>query len=230
MRFSMLAAGVLAGSVVVLAAGGARAQDAGQTFGQAHSLAVTWDQPLVAGNLAATNAAGNTIAPLPMTLTPIGLQYYSVSQNNGSGTVFSIAPAADFFVIDNLSIGGQVLLGIVSTSPPAPLQGRTTTLYGFAPQVGYNIVISDLVSFWPKVFLAFAGSSESNNGPSTSNGTLGVFAPFLFHIATHFYAGIGPDFAAQLFVNESNAGRNAPNPPQVTTFGAMGTFGGWFSL
>lgn len=230
MRISILAAGVLAASVVVLAAGSARAQEGGAAFGQAKSLAVSWDQPLVAGTLASTNAAGNTIVATPMTMTPLGFQYYSVSQNRGSGTTLTLAPAADFFVIDNLSIGGQVLLGFVSTSPPAPAQGRTTTLYGFAPQIGYNIVISDLVSFWPKAFFAFAGASESNNGQSLSSGTIGIFAPFLFHIATHFYAGIGPELAAQIFVNESDNGVNAQNPPSQVTFGALGTFGGWFSL
>ncbi len=230
MRFSILAAGVLAASFVVLAAAGDASAQESAAFGQAKSVAISWDQPLVAGSLAATNAAGNTIVATPMTLTPIGFQYYSVSQNQGSGTVLTLAPAADFFVIDNLSIGGQVLLGFVSTSPPAPDQGRTTTLYGFAPQIGYNIVFSDLVSFWPKAFFAFAGASESNNGPSFSSGTIGIFAPFLFHIATHFYAGIGPDLAAQIFVNESGRGPNAPNPPSQITFGALGTFGGWFSL
>jgi hypothetical protein len=39
-----------------------------------------------------------------------------------------------------------------------------------------------------------------------------------------------PDLAAQVFVNESDGGRNQPNPPAVNTFGAMGTFGGWFNL
>ena len=226
MRFSNLSLGALAASVVVLATGNARAQAAAPAFGQAGELAISWDQPLVDGSIAT-----RTALPQPMALTPIGFQYYTLSNNGGSGTIFSIAPAADFFVIDNLSIGGQVLLGFGSTSPPAPAQGTSTTLWGIAPQVGYNLSLTDSISFWPKLFLAFAGYSNSNNNGSGNNGTLGIFAPFLFHIATHFYAGIGPDFSTEIFANQTDpGGRNVANPTKVTTFGAMGTFGGWFNL
>jgi hypothetical protein len=230
MRFSILAAGALAASAVVFASSSARAQAAAPAFGQAGEMALSWDQPLMAGAAVASNASGNNGGLLPMTLTPIGFQYYSVSGNRPTGTIFSLAPAADFFVIDNLSIGGQVMLGFVNNSPPAPDQSSTTTLYGIAPQIGYNIVISDLVSFWPKLFLAFEGESQSNNGGALTSGTLGIFAPFLFHIAPHFFLGIGPDVATQLFVNAWQGNQNFPNPPKVTTFGAMATVGGWFNL
>ncbi|HEX8795674.1 MAG TPA: hypothetical protein VF765_32210 [Polyangiaceae bacterium] len=234
MRFSILAAGALAASVVGLVSGNARAQGAAPAFGQSGELAITWDQPLVAGSIATIDPAlSNNLHPQPMTLTPIGFQYFGLSNNGPSYTAFSLAPAADYFVIDNLSVGAQVLFGIVSTSPPAPQQGTTTTLYGIAPQVGYNIAFNDSISFWPKLFFAFSGYGVSNNGGSGNSGTIGVFAPFLFHIATHFYAGIGPDFSTQAFVNQSNGGPNPPpinNPTKVTTFGAMGTFGGWFNL
>lgn len=231
MRFSIIAAGVLAASVVALAADNARAQDAGPAFGQKGEMAITWDQPLVAGSIASVDPGLSTLRPQPMTLTPIGFQYFAVSNNGGSFTAFSLAPAVDYFVIDNLSIGGQVLFGVVGSSPPNNEPGSTTTLYGIAPQIGYNIAFSDSISFWPKLFFGFEGNSTSNNGGSGSSGTIGVFAPFLFHIATHFYAGIGPDFSTQAFVNQSNgAGQSVNNPPKVTTFGAMGTFGGWFNL
>jgi len=225
MRFSIVALGALAASAVVLAAGNARAQAAAPAFGQHGELAISWDQPLVDGAIA------NRALPQPLALTPIGFQYYTLTNNNGSGTIFSIAPAADYFVIDNLSVGGQVLLGFGSYSPPAPAQGGTTTVYGIAPQIGYNLGLTDSISFWPKLYFAYVGSSTSNNGGSTSSGTIGIFAPFLFHIATHFYAGVGPDFSTEAFANQTNAGgQNVANPTKVTTFGAMGTFGGWFNL
>lgn len=229
MRFSILAAGALAASVVGLVAGNARAQDAGGAFGKAGTLNVSWDQPLVAGSVAAVDPGLNNLRPQPMALTPIGFQYYSVSNNGGSDTLFSLAPSADYFVIDNLSIGAQLMLGFLSSSPPQG-QGSTTTMYGIAPQVGYKIALSDSISFWPKLFFAFGGASVSNNGGSISSGTLGIFAPFLFHVATHFYFGVGPDFSTQAFVNESQGNQNVPNPAKVTTFGAMATVGGWFNL
>jgi hypothetical protein len=231
MRFSILAAAALAASLVALVAGNAGAQDAGATFGKAGTLNVSWDQPLVAGSVVAADPGLNNLRPAPTTLTPIGFQYYSVSNNGGSDTLFSLAPAADYFVIDNLSLGAQLMLGFLSSSPPAPGQGDTTTMWGIAPQIGYNISLSDSISFWPKLFFAFAGASVSNNGGSVNSGTLGIFAPFLFHVATHFYFGIGPDLSTQAFVNESTGnGQNVNNPAKVTTFGAMATVGGWFNL
>jgi hypothetical protein len=230
MRLTLCVAAAVAASVV---SGGSEARAQAVAFGKAGELAISWDQPLVAGSLATVNPGDTTVLPAPMTLTPLGFQYYSVNNNNGSGSVFVIAPAADYFVVDNLSLGGQVMFGVASASDPQG-PGRTTTLFGIGPQIGYNIPFSGSISFWPKLFFAFASSSENNNGPSVNSGTLGVFAPFLFHIATHFYAGIGPDFSTQLFVNESNRGGGGggppPPPPKTTTFGAMGTFGGWFSL
>ena len=228
--------GRLVGAGVVLAAalaggqGTAWAEPTG--FGRQGVMGISWDQPLVAGTILATNTSLSVAQPGPMALTPIGFQYYSVNNNGGSGTTFSLAPAIDYFVIDNLSIGGQLMFGLVSSSPPTG-QGTSTTLYGVAPQVGYDLVLTDSISFWPKVFFAFTGASTSNNGGSFSSGTLGVFAPFLFHIATHFYIGVGPDLSTQVVTSQSSSGPpggNAPNPPKVTTFGAMATVGGWFNL
>jgi hypothetical protein len=227
MRFSIFAAGALAASTMVLAGSTARAE--GATFGKAGQLGVSWDQPLVAGSFIAATPGIRGAVPLPTTLTALGFQYFSISDNGGSYTAFSLAPAADYFVIDSLSIGAQVMVGIVSISPSQG-QGATLTLYGVAPQVGYNITLTDSISFWPKVFFAFAGSSQSDNGPSQSAGTIGLFAPFLFHIAPHIYAGVGPDVSTQVFVNQSDMNMNVPNPPKITTFGAMATFGGWFHL
>jgi hypothetical protein len=216
-------AGLVVAAALTGAAGGegtARAEPTG--FGRQGVLDIAWDQPLVAGTSVATNTGLSLIEPGPMALTPVGFQYYSFSDNGGSGTAFSLAPAVDYFVIDNLSIGGQLMLGILNSSPPAPQQGRTTTLFGIAPQVGYDFILSDTITFWPKLFFAFAGASTSNNGGSFNSGTLGVFLPFLFHIAPHFYLGVGPDLGG--------GGNGNNRPPKITTFGAMATVGGWFKL
>jgi hypothetical protein len=239
MRLALLAAGVLAASAVVSFGGDAQAQ--GTAFGRAGELGISWDQPLVAGTLASVNPGDTQILAAPMTLTPLGFQYYTVSNNGVSGTVFDVAPALDYFVVDNLSIGAQVMFGVVSTNSTTTTgpngtttttAGSSTTLYGIGPQVGYNIPLGESISFWPKVFFGYVGASGNNT--SLSSGTIGVFAPFLFHIATHFYAGAGPDFSTQLFVNESQSGGNVTvsnnNPPKTTTVGAMVTFGGWFNL
>ena len=221
MRVAYGSAVALAATMVLAAGRPARADG----FGHAGEVAISADQPLVAGTLAALGPGLNNAVPLPTTVTPLGIQVFSVSNNGGSETVFSLAPAVDYFVADNVSLGLQVMVGVASTSP-AQGSGSSTTLYGVAPQIGYNLRLGDRASLWPKVFFAFAGSS--GNGDSASSGTLGVFAPFLFHVAPHFYLGIGPDVSTQLFVNQSTGGMSGSNPNKLTTVGAMATFGGAF--
>ena len=151
-------------------------------------------------------------APMPFAAPPIPIA--AVPMPAADPPVVAPAPATDN----------------TSSQPNVNVQGSTTTLYGIAPQVGYNLALTDSISFWPKVFFAYAGASVSNNGGSQSSGTIGLFAPFLFHVATHFYLGVGPDVSTQAFVNQSLGNMNTPNPTKITTFGAMATVGGWTSL
>lgn len=64
----------------------------------------------------------------------------------------------DFFVIDDLSIGGA--LGFFSAS------GRNGTLNhdGFiiSPRVGFNVALSQVVKFWPKVGITYISIDESH--------------------------------------------------------------------
>jgi hypothetical protein len=233
MRFSILVASTLAASVVVLANADAHAQAAGAPFGKAGELAISWDQPIGSATVGSTVGGLGGVGPVlaatsPGSLSPISFEY-TTAGDAGSFTLFNLAPAADVFVIDNLSVGGQVLLGFGSYSPPRNAPSQSITLYGIGPQIGYNIAISDLVSLWPKLNFGFTGVSLGNNGGSGNAGTLGIYVPFLFHVAPHFYLGIGPNLSTELFGNVSPP---APAPSQSvankpTTFGAMATFGGW---
>jgi hypothetical protein len=209
--------------LTVFAVPAAALADGPTTFGKAGQLAISWDQPM--GGVA-VSAAGGLSAPVSM--SAIDFQYITASNNGGSGTHFGIAPAADYFVIDSLSIGGQVLFGLSSLSPGNGGPSSSVTSFGIAPQVGYNLGLTDNISFWPKLYFAYVSSSTNNNGPSVSTGTLGIFAPFLYHPAQHFYLGIGPNLASQLVVSQSNNGNSTQNPSKLTVFGVMATFGGWF--
>ena len=53
-----------------------------------------------------------------------------------------LAPAADYFVVDNVSLGAQVLFGLVTSSPGGNGNSTTTTLYGLAPEVGYDNAVA----------------------------------------------------------------------------------------
>jgi len=142
----------------------------------------------------------------------------------GSTTTVQLEPAVDFFLIDNLSIGGFVEFMYVST------QGGHASTFGIGPRVGYNVTLSDLISVWPKAGLSIdttnsTGNSVANGGAAlettsastnTTNLALNLYVPLMFHPAPHFFAGFGPFLDADL-----------TNSARVVTWGGEVTLGGW---
>jgi hypothetical protein len=228
---------VLAAALLVPAI--ANAQE-GSGFGRSGQVAITWDQSIATTYLGAvTSGAIAALGPAlpPPSWSMLDIQYTTFNNNGGSATRFGLAPTLDYFVIDNLSIGAQLLFSIATLSPasvagePAPTS-TTLTTFGVAPQVGYNFNIGEHFGFWPKVFFAYATISASNNGGSEAVSSLGIFAPFLYHPVSHFYLGLGPNFATQLGNSSSNS--NGTNTTvttyndKATSLGVMTTFGGYF--
>jgi hypothetical protein len=150
------------------------------------------------------------------------LENTSQSGVSGSTTTLILHPAMDYFIIDNLSLGGFVGVDYLST------QGGHTTTFSIGPRVGYNLPLSSYFSVWPKVGMSFASVSQSQDvvaagGATTSVSTnstalaLNLFVPFLFHPVEHFFVGLGPALDIDL------TGDN-----KTTTIGARLTTGGWF--
>ncbi|HEY2735551.1 MAG TPA: hypothetical protein VGI70_16255, partial [Polyangiales bacterium] len=111
-------------------------------------------------------------------------------------TSISIAPAADFFVVENVSVGGSILLEYNSAGD------AHTTRFGIGPRVGYNFAFTDMLGLWPKIGFSY---SHTNTGVSHSDGlntvsvstsgdhfTLNLFVPVMFHPVPHFFVGFGP--------------------------------------
>jgi hypothetical protein len=99
--------------------------------------------------------------------------------------------------------------------------------------VGYNVTISDGASFWPRVGVTFVSASTNTSiGTTNANATesrfsLQVFAPFVFHLAPHFFLGLGPNFSTDLTSSTSSGGQSGDGE-KVTTFGLGFLVGGWF--
>jgi len=210
------------------------AGDAGG-FGDSGQVAITWDQSLASTYLGTiTSGIGQIGAVLPPpSWSMLDAQYTSFANNGGSVTRFGLAPTLDYFVIDNLSLGAQLLFGIATVSPPSGQGNQSTTLttFGIAPQIGYDIRLGDSFSFWPKAFFAYATTSTSNNGPTGAVASVGLFAPLLYHPVRHFYIGIGPDLSTQLGNSSSQSNGNTTTTTyddKATAFGLMATFGGYF--
>jgi hypothetical protein len=151
----------------------------------------------------------------------LAIERRSLSGVSGGTTAIHLAPAADFFVIDNLSIGGFVAFDYTKTGD------SDSNRFSIGPRVGYNLPFSDLISIWPKVGFSFAHTSVTNStsGPggstvSVSNTAdafaLNLFAPIMLHPAPHFFAGFGP------FLDTDLSGDT-----RATAFGARLTIGGW---
>jgi hypothetical protein len=162
----------------------------------------------------------------------LSIESDSVNNNGGSTTTFDLAPAVDYFVIQSLSLGGQVQFTHTSRSPGNGGTSETTDLFGIGPRIGYNIPISDLFSFWPKVGVTYQHGSFGNT--SESKFSIGAFAPLLLHPAPHFFVGLGPNFSTDLSNSVSTpagpAGASVSGDgPKVTEFGVMFVVGGWFA-
>jgi Outer membrane protein beta-barrel domain len=130
-------------------------------------------------------------------------------------TVFSLHPAADYFVIDHLSLGGYVDFSHQGGS------GVSATNIGIGPRIGYDLNLSSRFSFWPKAGLAFNHTATSVRDVDRSNDALAInlFAPFLFHPVEHFFMGFGPNFDVDLTGDQKQ-----------TVLGARLVIGGWLGL
>ncbi len=159
----------------------------------------------------------------------------SLSDNGGSSFTFLIQPSVDYFVIDNLSLGGFVAYEHTSVSPGGTGNSTNVDTFGIGPRVGYDFRIGNSFSFWPKAMIEYATTSSSTGGQSNGDNSweVGVFAPFLLHPAEHFFLGLGPIVTTQLS-NSASASQNgqtvSTDAPKATTYGIAFTLGGWVGL
>ncbi|MDB4974158.1 MAG: hypothetical protein JWN48_2499 [Myxococcaceae bacterium] len=139
-------------------------------------------------------------------------------------TSINLAPAADYFILKNLSIGGVV--GVTFQKAHDTKGARITV----GPRFGYNFEVSRLLSFWPKVGFSYAhttnvqqpltavagGTSTFSSSTSANAVALSFFIPLMVHPARHFFAGFGP------FMDSDLSGYH-----RATVLGAKLTLGGW---
>jgi long-subunit fatty acid transport protein len=109
---------------------------------------------------------------------------FFIHGSNGDATI-SLNPAVDYFIANNVSVGGSVSFSYDSS-------GTATTRVGIGARAGYNLNLTGQVGFWPSLRL-FAEHVNANHTGS-SDSSFGVFAPFLYHLTPHFFLGAGPDF------------------------------------
>lgn len=119
-------------------------------------------------------------------------------QDRGGGTFYFLAaPAADYFIQENLSLGGQVIFGVAVNDGPGDAIAAGALL-----RAGYHAQLGGALSFWPRVGLGVVNDTVTVMGGSMPypadigpHFTMDVFAPVLVHPASNFFLGGGPAFA-----------------------------------
>jgi hypothetical protein len=107
---------------------------------------------------------------------------FFVAKQASGGSTFLIQPGLDYFIGNGISVGGVVGFSYSSGNP-------NTTTVKLGARAGFNQRLNEHVTFWPTVGI---DGSYTHNNTSNSAAALEVFAPFLYHVAPHFFLGAGP--------------------------------------
>lgn len=134
---------------------------------------------------------------------------FRISKTGDGDWNMVVRPAIDTFLIRSVSVGAIVTL--------AKSGGFSDV--GIGVRAGYNLPITNLVSFWPRAGVYYHHQS-TDNGPSFGETSIGINAPFLFHLVPHAFLGVGPFFSLPVQNSDSMAGKDA-------TYGLTAIIGGW---
>jgi len=167
--------------------------------------------------------------PLGTTSSQVSLVHQSYSMSAGSGTTLTLAPSADYFIVPNVSLGGGVAIAYQSFSPGGGGASSSLVVFGLQARAGINIPLTPALSLWPRGGLGYGHGSTSSNGTDVSSSAIDffVFAPVVWHPATHFFVGLGPVLATELTSSVSAGGASA-DQPKLTSLGLQSMIGGYF--
>jgi hypothetical protein len=150
----------------------------------------------------------------------------SWSMGGGSSVLFAVQPSLDYFVSSNFSVGALVTFAHQTNAADlAPVSSDKTT-FGLGARAGYHIVLTNVLSLWPKLGLIFLHDSfdAGMDGDFPANLVqLQLFAPFLWHPAPHFFIGAGPALATDLMSTFDGNDRS-----KLTSIGILSTIGGYW--
>lgn len=129
------------------------------------------------------------------------------TSNNYAFTSFWIAPSADFFPIDHLTIGALIEVSATINSLDRKVAGvsqsidlPTTVNFTLLPRVGWMFALGDRFAIWPRIGAGYASKQfATNSGGGATKVTfagfvLDVDTTFLFRFNETFFAGLTPEF------------------------------------
>jgi hypothetical protein len=133
---------------------------------------------------------------------------------SGGAWQLHVAPAADYFVIPHLSVGGVVAYDHASGGGGPGTSGVGSDAFMLEPRAGYSFGINDKFSVWP--LGGFALRYLSANHAHQTDTWFTIYLPVLFHPAQHFFVGLGPSVRIHLTGQDN------------TEWGLDSVLGGWF--
>jgi hypothetical protein len=184
---------------------------------------------------------------------PIGFnfkRYGQDLQNGGTQSVKStnlwLAPTADYFVINHLSIGGIIELVRTSGSVTTDQGNVSTTVdlpvtldFTIAPRVGYAFALTDRWAIWPRLAIGYLYKQSIDNPFNRNPDKVTFSAPFLgidvnviYRVTEQFFLRLGPDFdftfAGKSTVTQGNVEQSTS--ANYLQFGLTGSLGVMFDL
>jgi hypothetical protein len=239
-RLALFTASAAIGAAVLAAPSVAFAQRSGVSTPMGNRGTLAIDQ---LSGFRASSIGGITYAG------PIGFSFQSYGQtdlgnNPGSQTThytnFWIAPSADFFVIDHLSVGGLVEVSTTSSSidvkPTA--NGATTTFtlpsttnVTLIPRVGWLFPITERFGIWPRGGIGYASrqtlTRPDTNGQrdSYSSAVIDIDCGFLFRVNDSWFFRAAPEVTFGLGGTHSIGNNNATTSADASLFQFAGVAG-----
>jgi len=147
--------------------------------------------PFAASPSAGFGAIGQWVVSLRTTGDGGGYAFFH--KPSGGDWELSLHPSIDYYITISVSLGATFGYRY---SPAA----TGTTVVDLGARAGFNLNINDNIGFWPSAGLG--ANINSTNHHTDTSATFGIFAPFLYHLVPHLFAGIGPSFSVQL--NDGN--------------------------
>ena len=159
---------------------------------------------------------------------PVGVAFHDDKTDGGNETKTTtlwLAPSADLFVTDHLSLGGTIEVAHRWGSVKSGDQRRElpgTTMLSFVPRVGFYVAVTDRIGIWPRVGFGWTSvESAYVAGAAVATDTfkamlLDADLGLVYRFHETFFLKAGPEITTTLGGEHSAAGVGSGSSLQVS--------------
>ena len=229
----------LAASTAIFAAGTAKADITPPSTGMGDKMQLWIDQ--ISGFRVSATGGVNYYGPIGFSVTSVEQDEFAPAVNTTTTvhqTTFWLAPSADIFVIDHLSVGGLIEFSTTSSSSDfnqngtvQTTQNPTTTNFTFLPRAGWLFGLSDRFGIWPRLGIGYASRQTDNqNGnlfvrDSIQGVILDLDVGFIFRLTDSFFLKAAPELSFLPGGSHSETINNTSSSANANAFQFAGVTG-----